>query len=171
MQVLNVEIKARHNNINAVRTKLENHPKVRFEGIDHQIDTYYKVDKGRLKLRQGSIEKHLIHYHRPNQKGPKTSEVLLYQPNVDASLKAVLDAALSELVVVDKKRAIYYIENVKFHLDEVAGLGAFIEIEAIDQTGNIGQQQLLQQCQYYMRYLDVDEQLLLARSYSDLLLS
>ncbi len=169
MQVLNVEIKARHKAIDQLRTLIEQHPKVRYVGLDHQIDTYYKVPKGRMKLRRGTIENHLIHYLRNNQKGPKASEVLLYKPAIELSLKQVLDAALEVLVVVDKKRSIYFIENVKFHLDEVKGLGSFVEIEAIDKDGSIGEQELQKQCAQYIRYLGIDSSCLVADSYSDLL--
>ena len=50
-----------------------------FKGVDHQIDTYYKVDKGRLKLREGNIENTLIRYHRAEVKSIKQSKVI-YQP-------------------------------------------------------------------------------------------
>jgi len=43
------------------------HPK--FQGLDHQIDTYFNVQKGRLKLREGNIENSLINYDRKNVSG------------------------------------------------------------------------------------------------------
>jgi adenylate cyclase class 2 len=50
-----------------------------FRGTDHQIDTYFKVPNGRLKLREGNIENTLIHYERENEEGPKQSNVTLYE--------------------------------------------------------------------------------------------
>ena len=73
-------------------------------------------------------------------------------------------------VVVDKKRKIFFIENVKFHLDEVNGLGPFVEIEAIDTKGDIGEEKLQEQCQYYMDLFGIKSTALIAVSYSDLLL-
>jgi predicted adenylyl cyclase CyaB len=74
-------------------------------------------------------------------------------------------------VVVDKLRKIYFIENVKFHFDEVKGLGSFIEVEAIDQDGSIGIDPLKEQCAYYASLLSVAPEDYMAESYSDLLLA
>ncbi|NRB49735.1 MAG: class IV adenylate cyclase [Saprospiraceae bacterium] len=166
---LNVEIKARSSQIKTVRRLLENQV-ARFVGVDHQVDTYFKVDHGRLKLRQGNIENALIHYSRSNQAGPKKSEVLLYQSPTSANLKEVLEAALDKLVVVDKMREIYFIDNVKFHLDKVVDLGTFVEIEAIDQDGSIGEAKLQEQCNYYLQLFQIPASDLVEYSYSDLLL-
>ena len=45
-----------------------------FIGTDHQIDTYFNVPDGRLKLREGNIENALIGYSRPDQPDAKRSE-------------------------------------------------------------------------------------------------
>lgn len=166
---LNVEIKARSSQIKTVRRLLENQV-ARFVGVDHQVDTYFKVARGRLKLREGNIENALIHYSRSDQAGPKKSEVLLYQSPTTANLKEVLEAALDKLVVVDKMREIYFIDNVKFHLDKVQDLGTFVEIEAIDQDGTIGEERLQEQCNYYLQLFQIPTEDLVSYSYSDLLL-
>jgi predicted adenylyl cyclase CyaB len=76
---------------------------------------------------------------------------------------------LGVLVVVDKEREIYFIDNVKFHLDKVKNLGNFVEIEAIDNK-NIGKEKLLKQCNEYMKLFSIDKKDLIAESYSDMLL-
>ena len=81
----------------------------------------------------------------------------------------VLAAALGVTVVVEKHRHILWIDNVKFHVDAVAGLGSFIEIEASDRTGQIGRLGLLEQCQRYIGLLGIADTDLEPRSYSDLL--
>ena len=134
MSPLNIEIKARTAEQDKIRALLRERA-ARFVGEDHQIDTYYRVPRGRLKLRQGTIERNLIYYERPDQQGPKASNVMLYKPGPDAALKEILTQVLGVLVVVDKRREIYFIDNVKFHLDRVDHLGAFVEIEAIDTDG------------------------------------
>lgn len=169
MSHLNVEIKARTNRAGEIKKILEAH-QANFVGLDHQVDTYFKVPKGRLKLRQGKIEKTLIHYERPDQAGPKTSNVTLHHPTADESLKEVLEKALDVLVVVDKQRAIYFIDNVKFHVDEVKGLGEFVEIEAIDHDGTIGLDHLHDQCEHFLHLLGIKDEELIDQSYSDLLL-
>ena len=169
MQKTNVEIKAYSSKLEQQRSILLAQGAV-FKGIDHQIDTYFNIPNGRLKLRQGTIENYLIHYQRPNQAGPKVSDVQLYQPNHSDSLLNILGQSLGIKVVVDKKRAIYFIGNVKFHLDEVKGLGTFIEIEAIDSDGSITKESLHQQCQYYVTLLGIFNEELIQYSYSDLIL-
>jgi adenylate cyclase class 2 len=165
-----IEIKAKCAKPDYIRTLLLKNKAV-FKGIDHQIDTYFKVANGRLKLREGNIENHLIHYHRPNMAGPKKSEVTLFRSTPGSTLKSLLTHALGTLVVVDKKREIYFIDNVKFHIDQVDQLGSFMEIEAIDEDGSISQETLQEQCEFYMSLLGISSKELVTNSYSDLLLT
>lgn len=165
----NVEIKAKCADIKVLEKILLEH-QADYKGLDHQIDTYFNVPNGRLKLREGNIENALIHYDRGNQAKPKLSSVTYYQPNESADLKATLAAALGVKVVVDKKRQIFFIDNIKFHLDRVEGLGMFAEIEAIDKDGTLELAALQKQCYDYMAILNIAETDLLAVSYSDLLL-
>ena len=168
MQHLNIEIKARCDDLDAIRSILQDHD-AECIGEDRQIDTYFCVAEGRLKLREGSIERSLIHYLRPDQAGPKPSTVTRYEPDAPGALKAVLSAALGIWVVVDKRREIYFIDNVKFHLDRVDGLGTFVEIEAIGQDTSADPEALHVQCQQYMERFGLSEDALVPASYSDLL--
>jgi len=169
MSILNFEFKARTNNLNELEKRLLGlNPS--FIGEDHQTDTYFNVAKGRLKLREGNIENALIHYERPDTAGAKQSDVLLYQHKPDPSLKEILAKTLGVKVVVEKTRRIYFIENVKFHFDKVEGLGTFIEVEAIDKTGEIGLEELQRQCRHYADYLNIEPEDFISRSYSDLIL-
>ncbi len=170
MNALNIEIKASCTDLEKIRNIL-NTRKARFVGIDHQIDTYFNVNHGRLKLREGNIENALIHYNRPNQSGPKKSEVLLYKSAPHSSLKKTLTAALGVLTIIDKRRSIYFMDNVKFHLDEVENLGTFLEIEAIDTDGSKEEKQLKEQCEYYIQLFEIKKEDLVETSYSDLILS
>lgn len=168
---INIEFKARCTNNEKIKEILIS--KQAFsKGIDHQIDTYFKVNSGRLKLREGSIENALIHYERKDQKEPKQSNVTLFplDPGLSTSLKEILTHALGILVIVDKQRAIYYIENVKFHVDSVKKLGNFVEVEAIDYDGTIGIEKLRNQCYHYLEEFEIREEDLISNSYSDLLL-
>ena len=164
-----VEIKARSTRHAAQRSILLEH-NADFRGTDHQIDHYFNVPDGRLKLRHGNIEQSLIFYRRNNQSGPKDSSVSLTVLDGEAaavSLASTLDAALGTWVKVDKHREIYFIGNVKFHLDTVAGLGHFIEIEAIGDSPE-QQADLLAQCRLWIERLGVREDELVENSYSDL---
>ena len=169
MQHVNVEIKATCRNADAVRRTLRARG-ADFRGTDHQVDTYFRTPRGRLKLREGEIENHLIHYRRPDEPGPRRADVLLLATEPGSPIKQVLARALGVLVVVDKRREIYFIDNVKFHVDEVAGLGSFVEIEAQSRPGERTERQLLAQCEQYLALLGIAPDDCVGASYSDLLL-
>ena len=169
MEILNVEIKAKSDNHTKIRDLLLAKNAL-FKGIDHQIDTYFNANHGRLKLREGNIENHLIHYFRENKKGPKQSHVTLFKSEPNSTLKEILSNSMGVLNVVDKKREIYFIENVKFHIDTVKDLGTFVEIEAIDKDGLIGKDKLLEQCEFYLDLFGIPKDNLVPVSYSDLVI-
>ena len=121
-----------------------------------------------MKLREGQIENNLIHYQRQNQKGPKQADVILYKSTPDSSLKQLLTTGLGIFTIVDKTREIYFIDNVKFHLDTVKNLGSFMEIEAIDSDGSIGVEKLQQQCRFYCDLFNIQPTDLCTNSYSDM---
>ncbi len=169
MRLINVEIKARCSDVERVRGALRSQ-NARFAGTDHQIDTYFRVREGRLKLREGNIENALVYYLRPDQGGPKTSDVLLHKVEPNSGLKDVLTRALGVLAVVDKQREIYYVENVKIHIDEVKGLGNFVEIEAAGDE-NADRDHLRLQCDEFIRLFGIASSDLLEHSYSDMVLA
>lgn len=167
MEVVNIEIKAHcraPENIIKVLESLN----ADYKGEDHQVDTYFNVNQGRLKLRQGNIEHSLIFYDRAETKGLKQSDVIYdkLQQNSDV-LKEQLSRSIGIKVVVDKKRRIYFIDNVKFHVDRVKGLSSFVEIEAIGKKGE--EEQLAEQCSFYMKQLAIVEDDLIDQSYSDMI--
>ena len=168
---LNVEIKARCGDAAGTLRRLEALGAVQ-QGVDEQRDTYFPAAEGRLKLREGGIENSLIHYVRADQEGPKDSWVTLHEvdPEKALGLRQLLATALGITAEVEKRRHILWIDNVKFHVDEVVGLGSFVEIEAIDRTGEIGRSGLLEQCERYIGLLRIAETDLEPRSYSDLLI-
>ncbi len=167
--MLNVEIKARCSDPDKIR-KLLHEKRADFKGKDHQIDTYFQIPEGRLKLRQGSIENNLIYYQRTNQAGPKTSHIELFPVTEQSEvLKTILAKTIEIRCVVDKQREIYFIDNVKFHIDQVKRLGDFVEIEAIDSDGSLPESRLQEQCDYYMEYLGIQSEDLITHSYSDMI--
>jgi len=170
MGIINVEIKARCEDQERIREILKSEGAYS-RGTDRQIDTYFKINSGRLKLREGDIENNLIYYDRDDKEGPKQSDIVLYKPEPNSSLKELLEKSLGILTVVDKWRELYFIGNVKFHIDHVEGLGKFVEIEAIDHDGNIGKDKLFEQCQHYLDLFKISKADLVSGSYSDLLLN
>lgn len=165
----NVEIKSRCMNPIALKEKLLSLGAVD-KGVDHQIDTYFNSDFGRLKLRRGNIENSLIFYNRENKKDAKVSSIFLEKLNSENNLVALLEASNGIKTIVDKKRNILFIENAKFHIDEVVGLGSFMEIEIIDRTGKISVEDLNKKCQFYIEELGLDTTLFIDCSYSDLII-
>ena len=169
MPNINFEFKAKTINLDALEKKiLTLNPK--FIGEDNQVDTYFNVALGRLKLREGNIENSLIYYERIDTAGAKQSDILLYQHQPDKTLKDILIKLHGVKVIVNKKRKIYFIDNVKFHFDRVEGLGTFIEVEAIDKNGDIGVDKLKEQCNFYAAFFGIAATDYVAFSYSDLIL-
>lgn len=168
MAFLNIEIKAKCSNAPFIRNYLLS-AKADFKGTDEQTDTYFNVINGRLKLREGIIENNLIYYERTNQAGPKQSHFNLVKVEDAAGLKEVLEKSAGIKIIVKKKREIYYINNVKFHIDEVAGLGSFIEIEAGNRFEEIPKEKLQEQCDFYVKEFGINADDLIEVSYSDML--
>ncbi len=127
----NVEIKARVPDMGTVRARAAAMSDA-LAVVLEQEDTFFNVPDGRLKLRvfpDGKGE--LIAYRRPDAVGPKTSEYFVYRtPNPEA-LKDLLTRALGIRGIVRKRRLLYLVGQTRIHLDEVEGLGAFLELEVM----------------------------------------
>jgi adenylate cyclase class IV len=131
----NVEIKARLSDPEAVRRaaeRLGDAPPI----VLHQDDVFYRVPRGRLKLRRsGSGTGELIHYERADEAGPKASRYRIYPVADPAALDAVLSAALGVRGRVRKQRTLLHAGTTRIHLDEVEGLGSFVELEVVLAPG------------------------------------
>jgi homotetrameric cytidine deaminase len=106
-------------------------------GVIRQRDTYFRAREGRLKLREeepGGAT--LIQYDRPDAAAARESRYRLTEVGDPDALKASLDAALGTLVVVDKERRLLLHDGVRIHLDTVAGLGSFVELEGVAPEGS-----------------------------------
>lgn len=140
-------------------------------GEERQTDTYFHARRGRLKLREidgrGAC---LISYARTDLQAARPSDYRLVPIADAAALTAALAETLGVLVVVAKRREIYLAGNVRIHLDQVAGLGEFLEFEAVLRPGD-------SDASGHARLSDVGERFAsvlgdaIATSYSDLLLA
>lgn len=175
MERLIFEFKARLKNERHIRAALKE-LRARFIGTDHQMDTYFRVPFGRLKVREGRIENALISYERPNEPRARKSRVEILPLPRRNSLKAVLEAALGVLVVVKKRREIYFVGSVKIHLDRVPGLGKFVEVEAIKAShaprpkSGAGDAPILKQARKFQNLFRIQDSEIVPESYSDLVL-
>jgi homotetrameric cytidine deaminase len=135
-----------------------------------QRDTYFARARGRLKLReQEPGETELIQYRRDDADEPRTSHYRRVAAGAAGGLREALDEAYGTLVVVEKRRRLLVWEEVRIHLDEVEGLGQFVELEAVapadsDLTGEHEKVARLRQ------ELRIEDGALVAAGYSDLLL-
>ncbi|PKQ66104.1 hypothetical protein BZG01_12135 [Labilibaculum manganireducens] len=164
----NIEIKAYCENKEKIR-KILLSIGAGCNGTDHQTDTYFHSKSGILKFKEGSIENMLIHYIREDKKGSNESQVHLYSTNPDSTLKEILTQTLGTRSVVEKTREIYAIDNVTYHIDTVKGLGDFVEIIAKNNDGSISIDKLREQCNQYIKILEINAKHLISESYSDLL--
>ena len=169
MKIINYEFKAIAKDADLLEQKLQQLLPF-FKGEDHQIDTYFNVPKGRLKLREGNIEISLIYYERPDTADAKQSDVLLYEHPNSFILKEMLTKLHGVKVVVDKTRRIYFIGNVKFHFDTVKDLGTFVEVEAQSDAADADIKLLQAQCNQYFQLFQLSLSDYIHVSYSDLLL-
>ncbi|MEJ7625645.1 MAG: class IV adenylate cyclase [Ferruginibacter sp.] len=164
---VNFEFKARTNNIDVLEKKLLTLNPV-YKGEDRQVDTYFNIETGRLKLREGNIENALIYYDRKDDPRSKQSNVLLYETTGGNRLKEILIQVHGIKKIIAKSRKIYFIENVKFHFDIVEGIGSFVEVEAIDDSDAADIQKIKEQCNYYASFFGIKEEDYVSVSYSDM---
>jgi adenylate cyclase, class 2 len=138
-------------------------------GEQRQVDTYFHCQHGRLKLRQiDGLKSELVWYERADHHGPKPSDYQLVPLSNPETLKTALAGALGVRTVVRKRREIFLYHNVRIHLDEVEGLGHFLEFEAVlgrnidEATGQV-------QLESLMDHFGIAAADLLPASYGDML--
>ncbi len=131
----NIELKARYADLAAAR-RIAEALGSRPHTVERQRDTYFGCRSGRLKLRErwpdhGPASAELIGYHRDDAARPRASDYSVVSVQHGDALRTLLATALGATVTVDKRRVVYLHENVRIHIDDVAGLGTFIEFEAV----------------------------------------
>jgi homotetrameric cytidine deaminase len=139
------------------------------EGEITQRDTYFGSSRARVKLREQTPgDDELIAYRRPDDDEARVSEYLRVAVPDAAALREALDAAYGTKVVVAKRRRLLLWEGVRIHLDEVEGLGSYMELEALVEGDDAGAAQ--ERVARLRAELHIDDANLVAGSYSDLLL-
>jgi adenylate cyclase class 2 len=163
----NVEIKARCADLAAMRRAVRNAGAV-WERDLEQVDTYFSVRQGRLKLRrEDGGEQTLIFYLRPDDDAPKLSRYELVRIARDQPIAAMLEQALGVKTVVRKRRQLWRRDNIRIHLDEVEGLGTFIEFE-VEVVPGRDPAACRRQAGQLLEQLGLTNADLIAGSYSDL---
>lgn len=127
----NIELKARLASLDAARAVASSLVDERLTD-QHQIDTYFNCNSGRLKLREiVGVRAELIAYERPDQTEAKASHYYVLPVDSPERVIEALSMTLGVRSRVEKHREIYLHKNVRIHLDSVKGLGEFLEFEAV----------------------------------------
>jgi predicted adenylyl cyclase CyaB len=138
----NIEIKAQVNDFNRLRQTAEQMSDTPCQVIP-QEDTFFNCPNGRIKLRELNPQLgQLVYYQRQDVTGPKHSEYKIFETDDPAGLKMILGEAFGVRGVISKVRYLYMVGQTRIHLDDVAGLGKFMELEVVlqpDQTDKQGQ--------------------------------
>jgi predicted adenylyl cyclase CyaB len=166
----NLELKARYPNHASAETVLAKLGATR-EWSLRQVDTYFVVPRGRLKLREqeGRSEAQLIAYDRPNEIAVRASDYQLVPVPDPAALKSALTRTLGVRVVVAKRRTLWMWHNVRIHLDEVESLGTFLEFEAVLASPDEPDAASRERLDQLIELLQIRDEDRIAASYSDLL--
>jgi predicted adenylyl cyclase CyaB len=138
----NIEIKARVHDFKGLQQKAEQLSDTPCQVIQ-QEDTFFNCPQGRIKIRElGPEFGQVVYYLRQDVTGPKHSEYKIFETNDPAGLKLILAEAYGVRGVVSKVRYLYMIGQTRIHLDDVNGLGKFMELEVVlqpDQSEAEGQ--------------------------------
>jgi predicted adenylyl cyclase CyaB len=140
------------------------------KGTLSQVDTYFAVPGGRLKLREErGAPARLVAYQRPDSGEARVSRFRLVEVADPAGMREALSEVLGIEVVVRKRRQLFLHQGVRIHLDEVAGLGRFVELEGV--AGEEGDPaQFEEELARLQEALGIRSEDLIAGSYADLLL-
>ena len=176
----NLEFKGQFQSLDGLYPKLSDLNAIQHETV-HQIDTYFHIThvkdslkselcEPRLKLREanGWSEGWLIYYERPNQDGSRYSQYQLCEIADPGSLKSLLTLALGIKTIVKKQRELWMFNHTRIHLDTVADLGQFVELETVFQGQT--EDEAIQEHQHVKAALHLDAVDPIAVSYSDLIM-
>ncbi len=104
--------------------------------IIHQEDVFFHCEGARLKLRIFDPEHgELIRYERPNEAGAKLSRYSIARTSTPYVLLDILTCTLGQLGTVKKIRTLYLAGQTRIHIDQVEGLGDFLELEVVLRDG------------------------------------
>lgn len=163
----NVEIKARVSDLAKVEVQAR---RIATEGPRDiaQDDTFFPCAAGRLKLRELSpAQGQLIYYSRSDEAGPKVSDYWISATDSPAAMRETLARAFGIVGRVRKLRRLYLVDRTRIHLDNVEGLGSFVELEVVLAEGE-SPDEGMQIARRIMENLGIGESQLVQGAYVDL---
>ena len=163
----NIEIKARADDLKEIQLRAQalsaTPPQILL-----QEDVFFNSPAGRLKLRTiNNTDSELIYYERVDKTQPKTSSYLLLPVPDPLSMRQLLGRAYGIRGVVRKRRSLFIVGTTRVHLDEVEGLGDFVELEVVLPADG-SEENGVRIARDIMRALGVNETSLISGAYIDL---
>jgi adenylate cyclase class IV len=137
-------------------------------GLLEQRDTYFRVPRGRLKLREcAGMQAELIFYEREETSGERWSRYERVPVTEPEGLKGVLARAGGILAVVEKRRTLFLFQNVRIHSDDVAGLGCFLEFEIVGEESPDSHALMARLREHF----GIREEMIVRGSYADMIMA
>jgi predicted adenylyl cyclase CyaB len=170
LEKFNLELKVRINDMPKAEAAAKS-LSANAESVLGQIDTYFRCNSGRLKLREISengqtTSAELIFYHRPDISGERWSKYFLVSVPNPVEMKQLLTESNGLRGIVEKSRTLYIWNNSRIHLDRVKNLGDFLEFEVISDGDKESDQSRMAKL---IETFELDPAEAIAGSYSDLL--
>ncbi|MCC5861044.1 MAG: class IV adenylate cyclase [Gammaproteobacteria bacterium] len=164
----NIEIKARVFDLESLEARISTLTADPAVVID-QDDIFFGCANGRLKLRRLSVSSgELIFYRRDDLGGPKPSFYEIVTTDSPDRLRVVLGAAWGEVGRVVKRRRLFLVGRTRIHVDQVEGLGDFMELEVVLAEGE-PEDAGIHEAEALMATLGIAKAALLDCAYVDLL--
>ena len=162
----NIELKVRWDNPDLAIEKAKSFG-ASFSKVMKQCDTYYVINNDKLKLREIHGETAELIYYRREGEEKWQSDYIVADVSDAKNQKKIFDILFGVLIEVHKVRTLYVFNNARIHIDEVEGLGSFLEFEVIIGEYENQDMELLNKLK---EHFGIPENKLLKKSYSDLLL-
>lgn len=126
----NLEVKARARDPDTIRRRVRDLG-AELRGTERQVDRYFNVAAGRLKLRESSFDgAHLIVYLRDDRAAARPSTFHRLPVDEPDALADTLSRMLGVGPRVEKTREVWWWKDVRIHIDEIDGQGSYLELEA-----------------------------------------
>jgi predicted adenylyl cyclase CyaB len=134
-----------------------------------QEDIFFHCRGARLNLRVlGSDRGELIRYERADAAEARCSRYMIAPTTEPQALKEILAKTIGIVGVVKKTRTLYRIGQTRVHIDEVEGLGTFLELEVVLRQGQ-SEIEGKAVAESLMSQFGIEQQQLISGAYVDLL--
>lgn len=138
-----------------------------------QEDIFFRCDGARLKLRIFAPDRgELIRYERDNVADARCSRYSIARTADPQVLLDILTQALGVTGTVKKIRTLYLVGQTRIHIDQVQGLGDFLELEVVLGTAQCSAQDEAEGRRIaveLLREFGIGPEELIAEAYVDLL--